>query len=510
MAVTYFNGSGEDEQARGGDLDAGKMEMYALRRDDPKNMIYMGGHFFDDAPTYNITDGKVLPIRKHVNGQNIVEEEQVSQDVVKSVTFNLLLPSKSLSVTDRLYQQQKTSQYDVVFVPDTCDNSCDTFFFLAKKVRFGAKQMTSTILGYDDNAQPITNMRSLRATGNLITYYGLDGNTKDSPDSLLSAVLIEEKCENSDCPYQKIVVGADGDILHSEDGGNTYTAYTTTAIAAAVTAPKFTGVAYSGGNIVFAFVDNVAVPTDAGLGYINYATGSAGALATLDGVTTGIASTLFIGVIEALGKVYAFGDDVIAVSCDGGVSYTTVASTSVLAGAVLRKAVYDPGTGNIIFIGDNLAMFAYDGSTVSDYSGTSYFPTLAGTVDFTAIAVGKPGHVYLGTNAGSIFEISDFGSFSTSNFFTLISDDPSATAVVFIGADKNDVRVVWAETGTNVIKSRDVTNKMIPYIVYATPTLVSGVTGKNLLDEGTNYFYIFGATDVVTLASCGLCLNSGC
>src|SRR5687768_7144663 len=139
MAIIYFNGGEEDEQAKGAILESGTMLAYAINTARPNQLISLGGHFMDDAPSYNITEPRVLPIYRHVNGRNIIEEQQLTEDVVRSITFNLMLPKRAISVTDRLYQQQKNCELNLAFTPDTCAEDCDSFFWLAKNIRFGVK-----------------------------------------------------------------------------------------------------------------------------------------------------------------------------------------------------------------------------------------------------------------------------------------------------------------------------------------------------------------------------------
>ena len=144
MPVTYFKGGKNDEQSVGPQLDSGKMTMYAVRRDAPLNLIYLGGHRLDEAPTYNTTERKIAPEYRRENGRNVLVERTLTGDKVKSLSFNMQLPNKLLSVSDRLYQQQEKYTFDFLLTPESCEDECDTFFYVGEEMILGARSDISS------------------------------------------------------------------------------------------------------------------------------------------------------------------------------------------------------------------------------------------------------------------------------------------------------------------------------------------------------------------------------
>lgn len=508
MAIIFFNGSGEDEQAKGGVLDAGVMEAYVVNTNSPTQLIYLGGHFMDDAPTYNNTEARVLNTYKHVNGRNIIEETQTAQEVVKSVTFNLMLPKRALSVTDRLYQQQKSQNYNIVFAPDTCADPCDNYFWVAKDIKFGIKQITSTILGFDENGNPIDTMRTLRGTGNMVTYLGLETKllaTMPGSAEIHGIAIVDERCEGDACPYQKFIVVGDGIARLTEDGGASFTALTITAITTDLVGAILTDVKYAGGNYVVSYADVVAAPTDGGVAYS--VDGAAFVLAT--GITAGIG---IVGLLEAFGKLYAYGESgSLFVSCDNGVSWaavTTGIATDLLA------AAYDKYNNLVLLGGEDNTLYTWDGTTFTDISTAVTW--VAGTSDVLDIANFGKGRFAVGTYDGKLYEHYDITNASAANPFVATRTLATTVLVGGIAGDDLGARLLWGEAGAAAgnLQLRDVTTKMSvesQYTLGAADTVYAAAVGKPLEDEGHNYF-LFGTAlgKLIQVAACNLCVNTDC
>jgi hypothetical protein len=507
MSIIYFNGTEEDEQSKGAVLDSGAMLAYAINTKNPTQLISLGGHFMDDAPTYNITEPRVLPVYRHVNGRNIIEETQLTEDTVKSITFNLMLPKRAISVTDRLYQNQKNCELNLAFAPDTCDEDCDSYFWVAKDARFGVKQITNTILGYDENANPIDTMRTVRATGNLVQYNGLTATALPTAAGDIHGIdIVYERCEGcGTCPYQKIVRAGVGFAEVSEDGGATWTAIDVTTITTDEIGATLTDVKYVNGNYVVTYADLWPAMTDGGAAYS--VDGADFVLSTFDVEPTGLA-----GLVEAFGKLWAYGTDgSLYYSCDNGVTFTQLVTGEA---EDFLHAAYDKYNNVLVLGGANNTLYRFNGTVLTDISASVAWA--AGTSDVLSVANFGKGRFGIGTNDGSVFEHSDILNASATNQFTLVRQLAATTLVGGLVGDDLGARILWGEAGTAAldIQLRDVFTKMQPESVYsggANLTVYAAVAGKPLADEGYNYF-LFGLDGggMIQVAACNLCIQADC
>lgn len=508
MGIIYFNGGQEDEQAKGAELDSGAMLAYAINSARPNQLISLGGHFMDDAPTYNITEPRIMPIYKHINGRNVIEEKQLTEDNVRSITFNLMLPKRAISVTDRLYQQQKNCELNLAFAPDTCAEDCDSYFWIARDIRFGVKQITNTILGFDENANPIDTMRTVRATGNLVQYNGLTVTALPAAAADAHGIdIVYERCEGcGECPYQKIVRVGVGFAEVSEDGGTTWTPITVTAITTDVLTAILTDVKHVNGNYVVTYADAWPAMTDGAAAYS--VDGAAFVLSTF----TGDAPAGLAGVVEAFGKLWAYGAaGSLYYSCDNGVTFTQVETGEA---EDFLAAAYDKYNNVLVLAGANNTLYRFNGTALTDISASVDWA--AGTSDVVSVANLGKNRFVIGTADGSLFEHADIMNASATDTFTLVRQLASTTIVSGVVGDDVGARLVWAEAGTAAlnVQLRDVFTKMQPESIYtggANLTFYGAVAGKPLADEGYNYFLLVGEGGLtLQVAACNLCVQADC
>lgn len=502
MPIVYFVGGEQDEQATGALLDSGTMKMYAARRDNPVDLIFLGGHRVDEAFSYNLTERKILPEYRHLNGRNVLVERTLTGDKVKSLSVNMMLPNKMVSVTDRIYQAQYAgARYDIVFVPSSCDDGCDSYFWLGEDFNMGVRQYNSAIVGYDDNENPITSMRTLAIVGNLKHYYGLENKLLFDHDAALNTVVLAgERCESTDCAYQTIfIAGADADALLSTNGGASFSTVTTTAITTDTPTADISSAVYVNGNYIVGYTDVVGgTGTDGGVAYS--VGGAAFALSTMSAASTGVNK-----VIEAFGKVYAFGTAGEAYySCDNGVSFTAL--TDIDTEDIL-DAAYDSRTGLMYLALSSATAFAYDGVTFTDIS-TQVGGTAA--TDLTSVTILGEGHVVFGGADGHIYE--NYTADNLSSSYTKIAIAASNVVIGALAGDQYGYRVL-AGAGAALRKREALTNQnwqtVSPFA--GTGVINQIIAGSPLLDEGVNYFLAVTADgNLVQIATCNLCIGGGC
>lgn len=509
MPVIYYKGDEQAEQAIGKTMNSGFMKAYAVRKDMPTQLIYLGGHRIDDAPSYTISEAKVDPEYLHINGRNILVEKTLTNDYVKSIVFNLMLPNKLISVTDRVYQSQDNFDYDIVFLPSTCEEGCDAFYWIGEDLTLGTRQITNSIIGFDENENPITSMRTMRVAGQLKSTYGLEVQNLTAHSAALYGIdVVLDRCDVGGCPYQHMVrVGIAGHAAYSLDGGETWTNITTTAITTDVTDAALTFVKYVNGNYVIAYSDvNDADGTDGGIAYsVN---GSAAILSTIydsDGVTP--YASLGVQWIEpAFNRLYAGGTaGELFYSCDNGVTWVLVEVPAGLATVTLLSASFDT-TNRLLYIGaEDGEAWVYNGKSFTEISSLVGAPN---TSDFLTTKVTAPGHVGFG-GVGVLYENFTANDLSSSYSATVVSAAGQLQGLV---SDGFTYRTLVANTEEVYI--RDMLNEQVFEIKVQRATndnITFGLEGYRLKDEGGN-FYVFTTDDgnVFVVSACGLCLENIC
>lgn len=504
MPVIYFIGDRTSEQAIGPKTHNGIMQAYAIRRDDPLNMIYLGGHRIEDAPSYNITEGVIVPEYRFLSGRNVVVETQITEDRVKGVSFNLMLPNRVLSVTDRIYQLQSKCDFDLALVPFECGSGCDEYFYVAEAARFGAKQITNAVIGYDDQEAPITTMRTVKTQGQLLSYYGLEVRALTAaPGPLYAVAVVDEEiqpCQGCDCPYQ-IMARAGGDgvaapfFQSSLDGGNNWIDLDTTALPVGSIITTIAGI---GGRGIFGYSDVVdGTGTLGGVGYVN----ELGVLVVspiVDQAGAPYASLGIQSVIEAGGRLYAFGTNgEVLFSCDEGLNWTQLNNPMT---QTVIAADYDKNTGVIYLGGTNGAVWAWDFNAWVDLTPIVNL----GAVDVTDVDVTGNDQLLLGTSTGIVVE-----NFSVRGGGAWTQTAAFANAVQASAGDRFNYRSIVA-SGNQIVK-RDLNSfQRFEALTTLTGNVTAMVAGFPLLDEGENAFWaVTDDGEMVRLSACGLCIESG-
>ena len=520
MPVIYFNGDATREQAKGGTLYNGVTRLYAIRRDDPLNMIFLGGHRIEDAPTYNITEGTIIPRYVVRNGRNVVVEEQISEDIVKGVSFNIMLPNQSIPAAMRIYQTQKVCKYDLLIVPEDCGSGCDKWFWVGEDLKLGAVQITNAAVGFDDSESAITRISVAKTSGQLLQYNGLEYKLLTPANVPLESVLLVdegvEDCPECGCPYQQIWVGGVNGVDASVNGGGTWTAQDI-----ATNAPNggtFTSLEYVGGRVVAGDTDTPnAQGGGGGLGYFvgdisDPAVYTPANLFDADGVA--LATNPSIQDVIVIGaNVWAFGGDgdaggavsFIAKSCDGGLNYTQQPIDTAVVTEEITSADYDADSGLIILGTVAGNVFALDpiSLALNDISAD------VGVVGAVILSVENTGanQFAIGTATGLLIE-----NFDVSGDVTDWNQTGAFTNGVHASAnDPFNYRTLVGQ-GTD-LELRDI-NSQQNFEDFGL-ALVGNITeireGYPLRDEGTNFFIVVTDQNEVAVASqCGICLAANC
>jgi hypothetical protein len=501
MPLTFFTGSFGDEQAIGQRMDNGIVDVYAINRARPTEMFYLGGHRVDDAPSYNLSEVKIVPEYIVEGGRNKVVEVPISTEYVLSTTMNLMLPNKLISVAERIYQLQSGCEFDLVFNPRNCGSGCDQYFWLGENIKLGTTQITSAITGYQDNEGAITRMKTVRISGQLKNYYGLETKVlSDTAEVYNTVAIIEELCEGCTCPFEILARGGLGAVATapilevSTDGGATWTAVTTTAIGVD---NDITDILYVNGRLLVSWSDVTGgTGADGGVAWVD---GYAGTVALSD---MGATASLGVHALVAVGsKVYAFGTaGQIYFSCDNGLTFTNI--TNDVTEDFLDAAL-DTKTGNIYLAASNSEAYLFSSDEILTQIDGQFTPTAA--TDLVSVAVFNGGVAFGGAN-GNYYETFGFGDAGSTWYTYSLGTDP----VSAIATDRLGYRVI-ANSGVEVYLRDINTQQNFVSLTTLTGDLTELVAGKKLLDEGTNYFIgVTDAGETVRIAACNICLESGC
>ncbi len=503
MAKILFAGDASSEMAIGATTDNSVLQMYLVRRDKPREYIFLGGHRIDDAPTYNVTDAVVAPEYRFINGRNRVIERNLTVDVVKSIVFTLLLPNRMISVTDRIFALQGKCSYDLLLIPDICEDGCDQFFWFGEDVTIGSRQITNGIVGYDTNAAPITSSRTLTVTGQLRMYAGKQLNqlTPSTGAVPLHAVTVVDDsngtCQGCECPYQTIYRGGDQLVEFSIDGGNTWTAIDTSAIATDLAAFIVTSLDYKNGRLTIGYSDVVnATGTDGGVAVsVN---NDPAVLSTHATASLGVQK-----VVRAFGKVYALGTGGdVDVSCDEGLTFSDLAQT--LSTETIIDAAYDANNQILFLVGANGSIITYDGTSFTDETANLN----AGAVDLLSVAVSGDKTVWVGTGDGNLYTNDSFENGDTD--WVIVTNVTNAVGA--IAPDRGGFEVYFGETGELHRISRFTAGDVELFSDIPTGNISGAFVPAPTSDEFSSDIFHFVSDDGThyTVSSCNICISSDC
>lgn len=510
----------DDEQATGPILNNGLMHIYFARQDDPTSLYYLGGHRFDDAPTYTNSDAKIVPRYRQSKGRNIVEEETLTYGYVKSIQFTLALPNRLISVADKIYQLQQQCKFDMLIYPDDCNSGCDEFFWVFKDAQLGAKNITATPVGYDENEGHITTTRTVASTGQMVEYHGLQETVMYDDDTydFYGVTVVEETCVGCGCPNKEVhavgrVAGTDLPIhVFTTDGGANWTVQDggvgnpLAAIQTVLTTGSLTDIKFYNGRlfITFATAYQTTGATAGGIAY-SVDNGLTWTIAT-DDVGDALNTVGFNQIVSAFGKIWAFGSDGYAYrSCDDGATFEQYSVASDLPADTEWFAADVDSRNNLIFLGgDDGTAYTFDGSTWTNITTEVGADAAA---DFHEVRVSSPGHILYGTSDGELIETFKYVQGATNAWVhTNLGNDVDA-----IGPDSLSYRVVVAHA-TNVAL-RDAYNDQNMESAYSTSdgNITDFYVPEALLDEGENaFFFVNDDGQVGRYAQCFECLEGGC
>jgi hypothetical protein len=504
MAKVLFSGDLTSEQAVGSTLDNSVMQMFLVRRDRPREYIFLGGHRIVDASTYITTAGVVSAEYCFIHGRNRVVERQLTFDTVKSISFTLMLPNRMISVTDRIFALQAKCDYDLLLVPNDCGDGCDEFFWFGEDVTLGARQITNSIVGYDENQAPITSTRNLTVTGQLRMYAGkeLKTLTPSTGGVALHAVTVVDdsngSCQGCDCPYQTIYRGGVGLVEVSTDGGNSWTAIDTAALAADIIAGFIvTSLDYKDGRLIIGYSDVAnATGTDGGVAYS--VDNGAAILSTHATANLGVQD-----IFRAFGKIYAVGTGGdVDVSCDNGVSFTDVAQA--VSTETIIDAVYDSSNNIVHLVGANGSYFTYDGSTFADETANLN----AGAVDLLSVAVSDSKTVWIGAGNGNLYTNDSFEGGDTD---WVISTNVT-NAVGAIATDISGFELYFGESAELHRLSGLTCGEPESFNTTVTGNLSGSYVPTSSSDEFSSDVFHFVSDDGshYVIQSCALCVSTSC
>ena len=504
MPQINFVGNEQDEQAVGAELNSQAMKVFAVVQNKPTQMHFLGGHEIPDAPDYEVDDAKVISKRKFKDGLNYTEDQEIVPETIKKLTWTIDQPSRAVTVTDRLFQQQRNCKMALAAIPTDCVDECDKFVWVGADLRFRPSRLNSGLQTYGADDSAILKQQTATTTGDLLKYYGMEASTfyTGANETIEKILIVDEYCGNGDCgcPYQKIIIAGKGStdpfVKVSLDGGSTWTAMTITAVTAdlGVGGGSITDMVYHNGTLIVAYSDVVAGTGT--VGGIAISTDLANlALANIDeGFTQEGIQTLTV----ARGNVYAFGTAGGAlVSCNGGSTWTEI--TTGITEDILDSD-YDPDTQSIFLACSGAKAYQYTFKTFVDIS-SAVSPTAA--TDLTAVAVVAPGSVMFGGGDGNLYENTDVRRSTTWSVAVF------SAAIHTIVGDGLNMRVLIG-TGNNVY-----IRELLTYQEWTLKSAVGAavkdiVFGKPLPGEGPNYTLVGSVAKIVEIAACNICLEGNC
>jgi hypothetical protein len=504
MPKVFFNGDANDEQAKGPTIDSGRNRLYAIRQDNPTEIISLMGHRMDDAPEYEESEGKTVSRYRFVNGRNREVAEQLSADYVMSITNTLLMPNYRTSILDLIARIQADCKYDLAIVPEECVDGCDEWFSIGEDMVIGAKKATNTLIGYGDNEAAVNYSRTVKTTGELVEYDGMQITQIAAATNGLYAVYVhDEDCTDCGCPYQTIVRGGAGtaaaepDLEYSTDGGASWTTIDTTAIPVD---QIITDIAYTNGYLVVSHSDVVgAIGTVGGVAYA-LGIGTAMTASTLNTASLGL-QTLEV----ANGRVYAFGTGGETYeSCDSGVSFTKkLGGTATIT---FIDSSYDKDLG-IVYLSGLAEAWIYDFTNWTNISADLQAGGPTAATDLESVEVLRPGGgVMFGGADGNYYECWNFVGLGNGTWVV----GSHAASVNAIAGDERGYRVLVGLT-TDLQRRSLLTAQVWESFGTVTGNFTAIEAGKAFDGEGGAYF--IGVTDdgsTIKIAKCHLCFESGC
>lgn len=503
MGVITLTGGENDEQALGPLMHAAKLRVYAQAQQSPLNLFAMTGHRINDAPEYETVEAKIAPRYRVLNNVNVVEDEQIVGETIKSTSLNIDLPGRAVTQADQIRRLQTNGfKFNYGIVPLGCPTKCDEIFEIIQAAEMGAIRKTSGLVNYGDDADVITRQATVKGPGDFLKYLGLQQRLlRDFTTVDLYAIteLFDDCVANVGCPWQSWIVGGTaGYLATTRNKFGSMSVITTTTITNDVAAAVITDVEVLPGNqfvIAYAATPNGVSPTG-GLAYS--ANGAAAVLATMPGDKAGVQA-----LVAAYGKVFAFGNaGKIWQSCDNGFTWTTVVSP-ISGSDTILDATFDPSRNMIYIATDAPELWQYDGATFTNI--TTKLGSV-GAVDFTAVWVQAPDHVAVGTSGGTVYDLINASSVTPQVFASSLGANAVADGV-------GDGRVARTLAGSSTrYFTRDFITKQSFQQSAALPGNVTRMAGGRQQDgEGLNFVLVAEASGhLYSLESCFPCLTAAC
>lgn len=534
MPIIYYNENEQKEQAIGGILLNNQVKIYIVDRAKPNELIFLGGHRIDDALDLNVTEPLIFMEYENVNGINTVVERQVTSEIVKSVTFNLQLPSKSISVVKRLAQRQDRCTYDMLLIPQNCDTNCDLWAWYGADVKFNKERATNGAVGFDDNQAQITVERPVRVSGEILNYLGIqpfslfttDGATNTSGIFAVDLVVEEPDCDCG-CDYDVYylsalsLLGGAQEFAYrlAEQKETTYIDITTlgTSIGQSNQIEKI------GNNVVLAGRDGSQADLIVGywtVGSAAFSTPILDDVATEDFLTGGVlAADGFVQLLKLNNRLYiaangSAGDDAMLFATSNGIDWKTVTDSLV---DVPYSSYADSANNYLIFGGALANLWTYNPRSNKETEVTNNGVAFPVASNVTAITMQSPTHIIVGFSTGELYEAYDWNSEKATGTFELTNT--FANAVNRLSSDQNNGYRLLVITG-NELWERSPNSylefkRLFTASELSMTNLLNIVKVDNLPEEKDNVYFVSGGYPSTTsndpviyrVSSCGFCVN---
>jgi hypothetical protein len=480
----------------------------------PDNYYPLTGSYMTGGPSYTETDAVTATVREFdSNGERSDSSETIKEAKVERIDLTVEdapFPIHMLQSISRLQQANRSLQWHLIVQPRNCGSGCgDQYYKLYRKAKVGGTRESQALWGADLTEIESASNRTISISKEHLQYDALSNVNaihNSGGDALYGILIIDEKCSDGGiCPYQKqVVTGAGGYAKVTLDKWASSSTIDSTVIPAGPpTQDNIVSPIVVKGNLIAGFTD---VPNGTGTdGGILIATPAADGtfnafeLATINGA----ASKGVNRIIQAGNKLYAGGADQLLVSCDFGQSWSHVTLPAGLSAQTILDMVFDP-LSQYVFIAASNSAWVYTGSNFTEIT-TQVRGTSGLSNPFRSVQVLKADAIQFGDSAGNLYT---HYQYSRGTNFTV--SEVGASGIDAIVSDEYLTRSVLA-IGDAVLIKQPGTDGAYETLYDTGGDVSEIIAGKPLAESGTNYYLAVNDTGLlIEIASCGICVESGC
>lgn len=488
------------EQAAGSIMNHTTTHLYAMSVDNPELIIDLGGHGIPDAPEYQQTEAAPVQNMVHENGRNVLEDEYVSDDFVRSNSVTFSLPKRLYATADFIRAAQARGERFVYFIApgDDCPDVCDRWSkYFGDNARMGVPIHTNGLVGFDPAAEGgggMTRTVRVRSSGDLRMYHAVRYASPTVEDlAPLYTVLVgsRDECDAATgfCPWLVSYLGGGaGDeaapfLQGTQNKFGDLDAITTTGIPAG---SVVTSLARFGGRLYIGYASAFKDTSTAGGLAVSV---GGGPISVVSDVTTdGIHALVVAG-----NRLHAFGEGGDWFYTDDGEAWVTATS---FTSDDLFAAAYNPRQKRVYVVGaDGAAYSIRPNGAASAIAGLSSV-----TDDLRSVAVLGDDHIAVGDDSGVYRET--FGEVAGKAWTSRTFGADPIDAIV---GDRRSTRVLVA-VGDEIWERSINLKQSWAQIATAPAAITAGSSGYEEYQRGLDYVaFVTEDGEVIEIEQCVPC-----